>query len=281
MSQVHPLADIWAAELQLGFLQLVDTQKSNRYLDSADNDNVCDGRQRKFPYIVKGSHFDIYKASLGYRFVGDMGDRFWSGWLLAYIPGESKVLGHLDDPDIPQNVSQWFDKNTKNDQRRILEPFVVGNMVAEVYQSTDKVLRQVDQWLDPEMDSLKDKQESNESNTFKADDQDFGIQYNRSSTCLELEAILSMLRRLSKANSESLYHWKQRETSRHYKPRWSEKDELNHAKQVDHQKRRAEQHISLLNDQHQRIETSIDQIRAHRQEVTWQPPLRAREPDHY
>ncbi len=265
LHQVHPLADVWASELHLGFLQLVDTR--NRSQDFAENDNVCDGRQRKFPHIVKGSHFDIYKASLGYRFVGDMGDRFWSGWLLAYIPGESRVLGHLDIPTM-QNVAQWFDEKTKNDQRRILEPFVVGNMVAEVYQSTDKILRQVDQWLDPEIDFLKDKQESNESNTFKADDQDFGLQYNRSSTCLELEAILSMLRRLSKANNESLNHWKQREKSRHYKPRWSEKDELNHAKQVDHQKRRAEQQISLLNDQHQRIETSIDQIRAHRQEVT-------------
>ena len=170
---------------------------------------------------------------------------------------------------------QWFDEKTKNDQRRILEPFVVGNMVAEVYQSTDKILRQVDQWLDPEIDFLKDKQESSESNTFKADDQGFGIQYNRSSTCLELEAILGMLRRLSTANTESLRHWKQREKSRHYKPRWSEKDELNHAKQVDHQKRRAEQQISLLNDQHQRIETSIDQIRAYRQEVTWRQPIRA------
>ncbi len=203
-----------------------------------------------------------------------MGDRFWSGWLLAYIPGESRVLGHLDRPIISDNVEQWFDEKTKNDQRRILEPFVVGNMAAEVYQSTDRILRQVDQWLDPEIDFLKDKQESKESNTFKADDQDFGIQYNRSSTCLELEAILSMLRRLSKANTESLHHWKQREKSRHYKPRWSEKDELNHAKQVDHQKRRAEQQISLLNDQHQRIETSIDQIRAHRQEVAWRHPIR-------
>ncbi len=246
----------------------MDTQKRNRTLDLADNDNVCDGRQRKFPHIAKGSHFDIYKASLSYRFVGDMGDRFWSGWLLAYVPGESRVLGHLDRPSIPDHVVQWFDEKTKNDQRRILEPFLVGNMVAEVYQSTDKILRQVDQWLDPEVDSPKDKEESKESNVSKADDQDFGIQYNRSSTCLELEAILSMLRRLSKANVESLYHWGEREKSRHYKPRWSEKDELNHAKQVDHQQRRAEQQIFLLNDQYKQIEASIDQIRAHRQEVS-------------
>lgn len=196
-----------------------------------------------------------------------MGDRFWSGWLLTYVPGDSRVLGHLDRPLFPENVVQWFDEKTKNDQRRILEPFLVGNMVAEVWQSTDKILRQVDQWLDPEIDYSMSKEGSKELNISKADDQDFGIQYNQSSTCLELEAILGMLLRLSKANVESLFHWLDREESRHYKPRWSEKDELNHAEQVDHQKRRAEQQIFLLDDQHRQIETSIDQIRAHRQEV--------------
>lgn len=230
------------------------------YLDS---DNVCNGRQRKFPHIVKDLQFDIYKASLGYRFVGDMGDRYWSGWLLSYVPRESTALGHAYET----KVWQWFDKKTKNDQRRILEPYLVGNMVAEVYQSTDKILRYVDQWLDPEIEFPSDKEGSKESNISSADDQDFGFQYNRSTICLELETILSMLRRLSKANVDSLRHWNEREKSRHYRPRWSEKDELNHREEVDHQKRRAEQQIFVLSDQHQRIETCFDQLRAHRQEV--------------
>ena len=163
---------------------------------------------------------------------------------------------------------QWFDGKTKYDQRRIFEPFLVGIMVAEVSQSTDKILKYVDKWLDPEIEFPKDKEESKVSKNSTVDDQNFGLQYNRSTTCLELEAILSMLRRLSKANVDSLRHWSQREESRHYKPRWSEKDELNHREQVDHQKRRAEQQIFLLNDQHRQIETSIDQLRAHRQEVS-------------
>lgn len=263
--QVHPLADVWATELHLSFLQLVDTQEGTRKQYYLDSNNVCNGRQRKFPRIVKDSQFDIYKASLGYRFIGDMGDRFWSGWLLAYVPGESRYRWH--EPGW-NNVWQWFDKKTKNDQRRILEPFLVGHMVAEVYESTEKILRHVDQWLDPEIEFAKDEEGSKESSVSKADEKDFGLQYNRSTTCLELEAILSMLRRLSKANIDSLYHWGGREESRHYKPRWSEKDELNHREQVDHQKRRAEQQTFLLNDQHRQIETSIDQLRAHRQEVT-------------
>lgn len=260
--QVHPLADVWAAELHLGFLQLVDTEERFRPQYTLDNDNVCNGRQRKFPGIVKDSQFDIYKASIGYRLVGDMGDRFWSGWLLAYVPGGSRIFDGSDYP------GKWFDEKTKNDQRKILEPFLVGNMVDEVYQSTDKILRHVEQWLDPELEFSQDREESKDSNMFKANDGNFGIQYNRSTTCLDLEAILSMLRRLSKANIDALIQWGKREESRHYKPRWSERDELNHREQVDHQERRAEQQVFLLKDQHLQIETSIEQIRAHRQQAS-------------
>ena len=265
--QVHPLADVWAAELHLGFLQLVDTQERTPNQFNLDNDNVCDGRQRRFPPIVKNSQFDVYKASLGYRFVGDMWDKYWSGWLLAYVPGESRGVGHLDRPNIEENVKGWFDEKLKNDQRKILEPFIVGNMVAEVYQSTDRILRFVDDWLDPDIEFSKDDEGSKESNISKADDRNFGLQYNRSTICLDLDAILSMLRRLSEANVDSLHQWRKREESRHYKPRWSEKDELKYRELVDHQKRRAEQQISLLSRQYRQIETSIDQVRTHRQEV--------------
>lgn len=197
-----------------------------------------------------------------------MGDRFWSGWLLAYVPGGSRIFGHPYNGTSSDYAGQWFDEKTKNDQRKILEPFLVGNMVDEVYQSTDKILRHVDQWLDPELEFSQDREESKGANIFKANDRNFGIKYNRSTTCLDLEAILSMLRRLSKANIDALFQWGKREESRHYKPRWSEKDELNHREQVDHQERRAAQQIFLLKDQHLQIETSIDQIRAHRQEAS-------------
>ena len=65
----------------------------------------------------------------------------------------------------------------------------------------------------------------------------------------------------------SLKRWSEREKNRHYKPRWSEKDELKYRDLVDHQNRRVKGQIGFLDDQYQQIQILIDQVQSHRQEV--------------
>ena len=207
-----------------------------------------------------------------------MGDRYWSGYLLTYLPGKS---GTIDNPfnttneEIPElwdYPSGWFQRDIHNDQRNVLEPFLVEKMVVEVYQSTKMILASIDDWLEPETDQQRHERDSTYSHISKVNDRNSQAQYSRrSNDCPDLEDTLVFLHRLSEANVDTLSKWTQRERNRlpPNKPRWSEKDEQRHGKWVDSQKRRAERQIFLLKDQLGHIQNSLERIRNLKQEVCW------------
>lgn len=205
-----------------------------------------------------------------------MGDRFWSGYLLAYLPRRISTRGSLYDPTNeeylslwePQNVHQWTLRDIHNDQRNVLEPFLVEKMVTEVYQSTQKILDSINDWLELGSDDPKHEKESAYSHISKVDDRNSQAQYSRrTNDCPDLADTLSLMQRLSEANSETLNKWRVRELARLHKPRWSEKDEAKYRKRVDSQKRLAEQQISRLVSQHGQIESSLKWINDLKQEV--------------
>lgn len=237
--------------------------------EEARSDDVCDRHERAFPQIIKGSQRALLKkASLSYRFVGDMDDKIWTGFLLTHLPADSEIFRKPDDYDGYRDVQEWFHKDRKSDQRKVLEPFLVEKMVAELFQSTDRILKAIDDWLNPELDVSEDGKVLTQPKVSKADDRFVDVQYNRSAICLDLDATLRILRRLSKANVDSLGQWVKREQIRSFQPRWSEKDEFKFRELIDFQKRRAEQRISRVNDQYRWIQNLIEQVKTHRQEVT-------------
>ena len=269
------MADVWTTELHLSFLQLVTVQEKSGE-EVSEGESVCNGRQRRFLHRYQNSLFDVYKASVSCRFIGDMGDKYWTGYLLTYLPGSSGTLedswNATKDETPWAEPSQWFQKDIHNEQRNILEPFLIEKMVVEVYQSTQKILASIDDWLDPETDKQKHKQNSTYSHISKVDDRNSQAQYSRrSNDCPDLEETLTLLSRLSEANTKNLSKWKTREKERFEpnKPRWSVKDEKKHRSRLDSQKRLVEQKISLLSDQFRQIQNSLARIGSHKQEVCW------------
>ena len=243
-----------------------------------EGETVCDGHQRRFFHRYKGSEHDIYKASLSCRFVGDMGDRYWSGYLLAYLPRELELLeslydsGNEEDGEQWDNSYRWFRRDNHNDQRNILEPFLVEKMVAEAYQSTKRILASVNDYFEPEIDKPKYEKEPTYSHISKVDERNYQAQYSRRSNALpDLEDTLILLNRFSEANCENLRIWQKRETERFHRPRWSRKDELKYRLLVDSQKRLAVRQVSLLIDQRGQIQTTLNRIKSLKQEVTGHP----------
>ena len=244
-----------------------DARNDENPENRAKSDEVCERHQRAFPSILRNSRRTVLeKASVSYRFVGDVGDKFWTGYLLASLPEDSEIFPK-PDPYGPGDIYRWFHEERKTDQRKILEPFLVEKMVAVLFQNTDRILQAIDDWLNPETDFSEDGKGLTLPKVSKADDRFVDVQYNRSAICLDLDATLRILRRLSKANVDSLGQWINREPNRSFQPRWSEKDEFKFRELIDFQKRRAEQQISRVNDQHRQIQNSIEQVRTHRQEV--------------
>ena len=243
-----------------------DPRSEEKVEGEVKSDNACVRYQRTFPQILKGSKRALEKASLSYRIAGDMDDKFWTGYLFTHLR-EDQYGSRENDIFDCMGVQEWFHVDRRVDQRKILEPFLVEKMVAELLQSTDEILRAVDDWLDPEIDAPGDGKSSFQPKVSKADDRFVDVQYNRSAICLDLDATLRLLRRLSEANVDTLGQWAKRERTRNFKPRWSEKDEFKFRELIDFQKRRVEQQLTRVDDQHRRIQDSIEQVRIHRQEV--------------
>ena len=267
------MADVWVTELHLSFIQLVHKEQQE-FNEAVGYVTACNGYQRPFPCSLNGSQLDVFKASLGYRFLGDMADRYWSGHLLSYVPGNSKLLRLPEWSVGSKDIKNWFHTNAERDQRKILEPFLVEKMAGEILQSTKTVLDIVDDWLQPPTDHWVEKGAASSFKRLKAQRRNFNVRYMRSTECLEIDSILTTLRRLSEANLYSLDQWAKREENRHYKPRWTEKDELKYRDLVDIQRKRTEKIIAMLHDQYRHIQSSIDQVKSHRQEVDkyWKIP---------
>lgn len=78
---VQPLANIWESEFHLQYFQIVQ---------SADLGNKADGwilgvEKQEFPDTGKTGRRYIVQAATGYRFVGDLHDRFWTCHEVASI----------------------------------------------------------------------------------------------------------------------------------------------------------------------------------------------------
>lgn len=183
---MHPLADVCTTELHLSFIQLIDSELE-KYNEATGYATVCDGYQSSFPHAVSGSQLDVFQASLSYRFVRDMTDRVWSGYLLSYLPQSSKLL-----------------KTPERDQRKILGPFLVEKMEGEIYQSTKTVLDCVDDWLNPTIDHLSGKGASGKSTRPKSKERNFIVRYMRSKICIDIDSIITTFRRHSEANLYAL-----------------------------------------------------------------------------
>ena len=265
---MHPLADVWATELHLSFYSLVkkvqsedrdalNDRNSNFRRAKAERKSICDPPYRRFPFLLKNVEYQVSTASLSYRLVGDMGDKMWTGYLLTYCPAGSKVVPNPGNNN--QGARDWFKRELKNHQRKLLEPFMVTKMAAEAYQNTNAILDAINKWVLPDSDSS--------SKVVRPDDRIVDVQRNRSTICTELDVILDRLNRLTKANTACLKLWVGREADRQYKPRWSEKDELKYRELVDHQNRRAHQQIAYVADQCQQIQATIDLVKGHGKQV--------------
>lgn len=77
-----------------------------------------------------------------------MDDKCWTGYLLIYSPADSDRFRDTDLFDF-NDIDEWFHEDRRIDQRKVVEPFVVEKMVAEMFRSIDEILKVIDVWLDP------------------------------------------------------------------------------------------------------------------------------------
>jgi hypothetical protein len=139
--KVHSVANIWTTELHLAFIQLAPAQ--DKKYTSSGNRPLLDGFVSKFPFKIANQRMNAFKASLSYRVNGDMDDRYWTAYLLAYLPKQSPTW-----PKLIGNEQVWFEPSSQQDQRKILEPYLVHRMASEAHNCTRELLEAIDRWVE-------------------------------------------------------------------------------------------------------------------------------------
>jgi len=72
-----------------------------------------------------------------------MDDRYWTAYLLAYLPKQS-----LAWPELTENNQVCFEPGSQQDQRKILEPYLVYIMASEAYTCTRELFEAIDTWVE-------------------------------------------------------------------------------------------------------------------------------------
>jgi len=124
--QTRKEVNSWVTELQLSFFCIV--QKSARRSKDSDGEED-EGLKRTRNTIFSGNptpcpgrkDWTIEKGAIGFHFVGDLNDRYWTSHVAAYLPrGTERWLADECSFDLKQGSGEG-NKNVRHSQRKILE----------------------------------------------------------------------------------------------------------------------------------------------------------------
>lgn len=115
----------WETEIHLSFYQLLGPGE-------VKGPGIPDAREEKFPGRVGRK---IVKASMGFRFVGDIFDRYWTCHSIEYVPAKERSLEELPFSYWPRD-----DKEEKAwRQRKVLELDLFERILTTLLQSTEDI----------------------------------------------------------------------------------------------------------------------------------------------
>ncbi|WYZ44183.1 hypothetical protein EsH8_VII_000619 [Colletotrichum jinshuiense] len=200
----------WESELHLSFYRLVDENYKHSlgvYLSDTDVHLVSPKKK-------------LLRASMGYRFLGDFFDRYWTCHFIEYIPGGKgyprwRLNTEPNTRDFPWGSKQDLVQEQECwRQRKVLELHLFDRILKELVQSSTAIFDIVRREVEGEYGGVS-------SSIFTSDDY-----FSSSVQWQKYQYILQVVDEdLSKVRS-IVSKWEMREKDRgHEKPRWTRNDE--------------------------------------------------------
>lgn len=231
MDDVNSVLNTWETEFHLSFYQLVDRGR----------DDHIDGMLSLWIEGFPGRGKKIDRAAVGFRFIGDFFDRYWTCHFLERKPGES-----LTDDQLEKRINEViFDKRLpKADrdkplwrQRKVLELLLFDKIVEDMAQSANEMLDaakakvQFDLGVRTDSDVVVSESRPDTLSDALTDsislfriDSDAYLSFREEWAMLE--RILQVLEEDISENLEKISSWRGREKDRGpEKPRWTKNDE--------------------------------------------------------
>ncbi|ROW02391.1 hypothetical protein VMCG_06097 [Cytospora schulzeri] len=215
----------WQTELHLSFYVLVDTsvaayQRGGLPTDSRD---PFPGSSRK----------EIWRASIGFRFDGDIFDRYWTCHFIEHVPGSIDARDSNGDRIPPfQSPDRHTDKQWR--QRKVLELHLLDCILITILESSREILDQVTKELGVNVTLSSSVLNSEIYLSSKDDSQKF-------------EQLLQIIDDDITSILNTLQKWSTREKDRgEEKPRWTRSDERKYRGAINKLQGSTERHIRDL-----------------------------------
>jgi hypothetical protein len=198
--------NVWRTEFHTRFLQLLDDEQ---YTQVFASEPILKPRTAGILKDFKLNGRQLVHASVGFRFVGDFMDRFWTCHFIEFIPHKF--------PSHPLNIplEEEVEPRTRNwRQRKVLELMLFNRIIIEMNRSTKEILDLINEKLVVETDGLS-------ASKLKSD------RYFKIS--IEWEGLGQILEAMDRDFSDimtNITDWETRERDRQQeRPRWTKDDE--------------------------------------------------------
>lgn len=224
--------NIWETELHLPFYQLLGDEDNT----NARAEFLPPRREITSPAL---SGKRIVRAAIGFRFLGDFLDRYWTCHIVECIPGS-----RYDDEDLGWKISQMTNGSGTWKQRKVLELVIFDMMLSEVLNGVTGILQAL----------FNGEKRPLALSEFTRNDYLYLQERSQSQ-----RYILQLLEEDLKESLEQIESWKNREVDRgQERPRWTKKDERKYRGPINKMLRSNERKIRKLKS-HQ---THIQSLRA-------------------
>ncbi|KAF7888255.1 uncharacterized protein EAF02_002796 [Botrytis sinoallii] len=241
------LANSWETEFHLSFYSLIDS-------DSNHAEGIATSSMEEFP--SGNQKKKIALASMGFRFDGDIFDRYWTGYFLENVPGLYREDLFYDTDESHQSL--FIKSNIKAyRQRKVLELQFFDRMIKQMVRCTQEISYSIKEELGMKQGALS-------SSVLSSDDY-----FNSSVLWNKYQHILHVIEEELESAIRVIEKWEKREDDRKgEEPRWTRNDETKYRGIINKLKSSTKRQIMDLDGAYRNIKTlretivnSQDQIR--------------------
>lgn len=233
----HKEVNLWVTELHFSFYKKVIINNENHSPKPLFEETTFEEPEKSsaFPGEPRTSAKRLQKGAIGWRFSGDLHDRWWTATVLAFVPDRAGNKEWITSEDLTI-------RGRYLSQRKVIEARLFSNMIKTIEVSTREILRDLETVLDEGQGGIYQGSTEHHDPFSESFDQS----YSRSKLFLQLSDFLGHLDDSFQGIVDTIESYSDREKQRPVQPRWSLEDERQYRPELRNWDQQGRRNFALL-----------------------------------